>query len=96
MHRRLHLNSEVRPIGNSSPQLTIQWAVDLIHHRSKCQFKHHILPKLSVFQQDMGHSENGYATTNYTYYLYDFKCRSNVKMRAFSLWASLDTYISRN
>ena len=39
----------------------------------------------------MGHSENGYATTNYTYYLYDFKCRSNVKMRAFSLWASLDT-----
>ena len=50
-----------------------------------------MLPKLSVFQQDMGHSENGYATTNYTYYLYDFKCRSNVKMRAFSLWASLDT-----
>lgn len=59
MHRRLHLNSEVRPIGNSSPQLTIQWAVDLIHHRSKCQFKQHILPKLSVFQQDKGHSKKG-------------------------------------
>ena len=56
----------MRPIGKQLSHLTIQWAVDLIHHRSKCQFKQHILPKLSVFQQDMGHSEKGYTTTNYT------------------------------